>query len=94
MPHESDAQASGSSRSPVRRWDLLDAETIERLESLAESRLGTTLAHRFKLDRIIAIGGMATVYEATQSPLMRRVAVKVLHPTEIEAGRTDFFLRE
>ncbi|MEO1267789.1 MAG: BREX system ATP-binding domain-containing protein, partial [Myxococcota bacterium] len=93
MPHESDAQASGSSRSPVRRWDLLDAETIERLESLAESRLGTTLAHRFKLDRIIAIGGMATVYEATQSPLMRRVAVKVLHPTEIEAGRTDFFLR-
>ncbi|MBH23544.1 MAG: hypothetical protein CMH57_03575 [Myxococcales bacterium] len=94
MPNNSDAQASGASRTTVKRWETLDADTIERLEAHAESRLGSTLAHRFQLDRIIAIGGMATVYEATQSPLMRRVAVKVLHPTEVEAGRMDFFLRE
>ena len=75
MPNESDAQASGARATAVRRWEQLDAETIERLEELAESRLGKTLAHRFQLERIIAIGGMATVYEATQSPLMRRVAV-------------------
>jgi len=71
-----------------------DKDAIERLHMVAESRLGRTLAGRFTLDRIIAIGGMATVYEATQAPLMRQVAVKVLHPTEVEAGRTDFFLRE
>jgi serine/threonine protein kinase/tetratricopeptide (TPR) repeat protein len=64
------------------------------LEELARSRIGQTLAGRFQLQRLIAIGGMAAVYEAIQSPLMRRVAVKVLHPREIEAGRRDYFLRE
>ena len=64
------------------------------IEAVAKSRLGRTLVGRFQLNHIIGLGGMATVYEATQSPLMRRVAVKVLHPSEVEAGRTDYFLRE
>ncbi len=68
--------------------------TLRALEELAHSRVGQTLAGRFHIQRLVAIGGMAAVYEAIQSPLMRRVAVKILHPSEIEAGRRDYFLRE
>lgn len=75
-------------------WQRLNTASVRRIEQIAERRIGQTLAGRFRLERVIAIGGMATVYEATQAPLMRRVAVKILHPTEIEAGRTEYFLRE
>lgn len=68
--------------------------SVRRLEEFAKARLGQTLAGRFQLERLLAIGGMAAVYEAIQKPLNRRVAVKILHPTEIEAGRRDYFLRE
>ncbi len=75
-------------------WQRLTTESMRRIDELAQSRIGKTLAGRFKIERLLAIGGMATVYEAIQAPLMRRVAVKILHPTEIEAGRTEYFLRE
>jgi hypothetical protein len=39
---------------------------------------GTVLAGRFELRRFIARGGMGVVYEAEDSQLGRRVAVKVL----------------
>ncbi len=67
---------------------------MQRLEQLAEARVGKTLAGRFQLERLLALGGMAAVYEAIQKPLNRRVAVKILHPSEVEAGRRDYFLRE
>lgn len=38
------------------------------------------LGGRYRLDRLIATGGMAQVWEATDQVLARRVAVKVLHP--------------
>jgi serine/threonine protein kinase len=41
---------------------------------------GRVLAGRYRLNRPIAAGGMAQVYEATDEVLARRVAVKVLHP--------------
>ena len=41
---------------------------------------GRVLAGRYRLNRPIAAGGMAQVYEATDEGLARRVAVKVLHP--------------
>jgi serine/threonine-protein kinase len=44
-----------------------------------ERRVGTRLAGRYRLDRLVANGGMAQVWEATDETLRRRVAVKILH---------------
>ena len=41
---------------------------------------GRLLASRWRLDALIAAGGMADVYEALDLRLRRRVAVKVIHP--------------
>jgi serine/threonine-protein kinase len=41
---------------------------------------GRTLAGRYRLERRIAGGGMASVWEATDEVLARQVAVKLLHP--------------
>src|SRR5690349_11752780 len=40
---------------------------------------GRLLDDRYRLDRLIARGGMATVYVATDTRLDRQVAVKVMH---------------
>jgi eukaryotic-like serine/threonine-protein kinase len=44
------------------------------------SLTGRLLAGRYRLDHLIATGGMAQVWEATDEVLTRRVAVKLLHP--------------
>jgi tRNA A-37 threonylcarbamoyl transferase component Bud32 len=41
--------------------------------------VGTRLAGRYRLDRLVATGGMAQVWEATDETLRRRVAIKILH---------------
>jgi len=47
-------------------------------------KAGAVLADRYRLDSLIAVGGMGEVWEATDNRLNRRVAVKVLKP-EISA---------
>ncbi|MBI4954831.1 MAG: serine/threonine protein kinase [Myxococcales bacterium] len=60
---------------------------------LAESRVGTT-AHKWTLDRLIDVGGMAAVYAATHRN-GKRVAIKVLHPQFCVVGDSKTrFLRE
>ncbi len=41
---------------------------------------GTVLSNRYRLVRLVAHGGMASVWEAHDSVLARSVAVKMLHP--------------
>ncbi len=56
---------------------------------------GYVLAERYRIERRIGLGGMATVYEATQLPLRRRVAVKVLRTEGPDPARAvERFERE
>jgi serine/threonine-protein kinase len=48
--------------------------------SSLDSLTGRLIAGRYRLDRLIATGGMAQVWEATDKTLARKVAVKLLHP--------------
>src|SRR4051812_24905635 len=64
------------------------------IERVGRERLGRELRGKWKLVRILGIGGMATVYEAHHRN-GSRVAVKMLHPT-LSASSTlcERFLRE
>ncbi len=60
----------------------------------ARSRIGTTLGEKWRLDRLIGVGGMASVYAATHRN-KRIAAVKLLHQelSVVQSTRTRF-LRE
>ncbi|MCG8556456.1 MAG: protein kinase [Proteobacteria bacterium] len=45
-----------------------------------DSRIGTILNGRFRIERLAAYGGVARVYRAEQLTLRRPVAIKVFHP--------------
>src|SRR5688500_18156678 len=47
----------------------------------AEERLGSLLAGKYQLERILGAGGMGVVFEGTHTWTGRKVAVKMLHPT-------------
>ena len=44
-----------------------------------EKRVGTVLCGKWRLDRLLGVGGMAAVYAATHS-IGRQEAIKILHP--------------
>jgi len=50
-----------------------------RKADAADPLVGTVVNDRFRISRVVAIGGMGRIYEAEQLPLGRRVALKVLH---------------
>ncbi len=60
----------------------------------AQARVGTLLNGRWRLDKLVGVGGMAAVYAATHRN-SKRVAIKILHP-EISAddGARSRFVRE
>ncbi|MCA9488691.1 MAG: serine/threonine protein kinase, partial [Myxococcales bacterium] len=53
---------------------------LKELTASAEPTGGTIIAGRYRVDNLIARGGMATVYLAHQLGLERKVALKVLSP--------------
>ncbi len=58
------------------------------------ARLTTALAGRYRLERELGAGGMATVYLAEDVRHHRRVAIKVLHPELSAVLGTERFLKE
>ena len=67
--------------------------TEQRKADLA-SRIAAALADRYRLERELGQGGMATVYLAEDLKHRRRVAVKVLRPELAESIGGARFLRE
>ncbi|HKO49489.1 MAG TPA: hypothetical protein VJV79_17290 [Polyangiaceae bacterium] len=68
----------------------LHKDIIER----ANARLGSVLKGKWRLDALIGIGGMASVYAATHRN-QARAAIKLLHPeVALDAEVTARFLRE
>jgi serine/threonine-protein kinase len=51
----------------------------EEILRAASRRVGTTLNGKYRVDRVIGVGGMATVYAVTHRN-RKRFAVKMLHP--------------
>ncbi len=49
------------------------------LQVRAEKRIGTVLCGKYRIDRVLGVGGMAVVYAATHRN-QKRVALKMLHP--------------
>jgi len=62
--------------------------------SLAPDRLTAALADRYRIERELGQGGMATVYLAQDVRHDRKVAVKVLHPDLAAALGAERFLAE
>jgi serine/threonine-protein kinase len=60
----------------------------------AQARVGAVLKGKWRLDAVLGIGGMATVYGATHRN-RSRVAIKMLHPdVAVSQDVTNRFLRE
>jgi serine/threonine-protein kinase len=58
-------------------------------------RLGTLLANRYRIDRILAVGGMGVVFAGRDLTMEMPVAVKVLKPHDtLEPARGGRFLQE
>jgi serine/threonine-protein kinase len=69
-------------------------EQEEALSVRAQARLGTTLRGKYRLDRVLGIGGMATVFAATHRN-QAELAVKLLHPElSLREDLKKRFLRE
>src|ERR1700753_2882309 len=60
----------------------------------AQARVGTLLSGRWRLDKLVGVGGMAAVYAATHRNT-KRVAIKILHPEmSVDENARQRFLRE
>jgi serine/threonine protein kinase len=62
------------------------SESADPLVVRARARVGSTLRDKWRLDVLLGVGGMATVYAATHRN-GSRAAVKILHP---EASNNEF----
>ena len=66
----------------------------DELSTRAHARIGSVLRGKYRLDRVLGIGGMATVFAATHRN-GKEFAVKVLHPElSFRADIRSRFLRE
>jgi hypothetical protein len=73
----------------------MDRGATSPKSSEQDPRLGTVIRNKWRIDKVLGTGGMATVYAATHQSNGRRVAIKILH-TELarDAGVRERFLRE
>jgi serine/threonine-protein kinase len=66
----------------------------DELTSRAQGRIGTVLRGKYRIDRVLGVGGMAVVYKATHRN-QAEFAVKMLHPElSLQEDIRTRFLRE
>lgn len=66
----------------------------EELRAIVEKRIGSTVRDRYRLDRLLGVGGMAAVYRGVDGD-GHTVAVKILHPSLAPSASTSArFLKE
>src|SRR5689334_7572360 len=67
----------------------------DTISKRALARQGLVLRDKWRIDRLLGVGGMATVYAATHINNGKRVAVKILHPElSVNPEVRTRFLRE
>ena len=72
-----------------------DGPTADDLAAAADARIGTVVGQRYRVDRLLGVGGMGAVFAATHLALGKTYALKILHEVY---GRDpdiiDRFMRE
>ena len=56
----------------------MSSATREQKRLLYEQMIGTVIADKFQITGLLGFGGMGAVYEAVQSPMDRKVALKLI----------------
>lgn len=80
--------------SAMRGSDTTRLRTLEDVRTVSDL-CGRVLDGRYRLDRVVAVGGMGTVYEGFDSRLERVVAVKAMNENLVnEPGFTERFIAE
>ncbi|MBA3456100.1 MAG: serine/threonine protein kinase, partial [Deltaproteobacteria bacterium] len=59
-----------------------------------ELAAGTMLDDKYRIERLLAVGGMGAVYLGTHTKLRKRVAIKVLDPQLSSPPMVERFHRE
>jgi len=54
-------------------------DQVDALQLRARARIGQVLGEKWRLDRLLGVGGMAAVFAATHTNNGRRAAIKLLH---------------
>lgn len=65
---------------PVPSSDGFEPRAIDLAPMSIRRTAGTVVAEKFALQRVIASGGMGTVFEAWDTYIERKVALKIMHP--------------
>jgi serine/threonine protein kinase len=62
-----------------------EGENDSVVDSAPDRVVGTTIADKYKIVRILGRGGMGRVYEARHVTLSRRFAIKLIAPELVQA---------
>ncbi|MCA9685057.1 MAG: serine/threonine protein kinase, partial [Myxococcales bacterium] len=76
-----------------RSWN--EGPSTEELAAAAQERVGEVLGQRYRIDRLLGVGGMGAVYAVTHLTLGKTYALKVLHDVfSRDPDLIDRFMRE